>query len=52
MSESYYYQIKFTDGRIIRREYISKKMATAVGIAIPEEMILFDVQEVSWGLMR
>ena len=36
-------------------EWLSQFQAqemTAVGIAIPEEMILFDVQEVSWGLMR
>ena len=48
----YFYQVKFKDGRVIRREYMSKKSAAAMGEAMSLEMILFNVQSVTWGVMQ
>jgi hypothetical protein len=47
----YYYEIEFLDGRKIRREHVSKKNALAVFTAMEYEMILFNIQSVSWGQM-
>jgi hypothetical protein len=45
----YYYRIKFNDGRVVIRTYVTKKLAESVHKAMVEEMILFDIDEVSWG---
>lgn len=47
----WYYEITFKDGRNIRREYVSKKIAESMFKAMEYEMILFNVDSVSWGLM-
>lgn len=47
----YFYEIEFYDGRIVRRENVTKKMAKAVFDAVEHEMVLFNVRGVSWGLM-
>jgi len=49
--KKYYYEVTFKDGRHIRREYVSKKIAMAMFEAMGYEMILFNVDSVSWGVM-
>ena len=48
----YYYQIVFNDGRMVRRELISKKTASAIHEAMSFEMLLLNVKSVEWGVMR
>ena len=48
----YYYQIVFNDGRMVRRELVSKKIATAMHEAMSFEMHLLNVESVEWGVMR
>jgi hypothetical protein len=48
----YYYQIEFTDGRIIRRVGVPRKIAAAVADAVSYEMLLFGVESVSWGIVQ
>ena len=48
---NYYYQVVFNDGRVIRRRYVSKKVAQAAHLTFTEEMILLNVQSVTWGEM-
>jgi hypothetical protein len=45
----YYYRIAFTDGRVIIRTRVTKKIASAMHEAMSTESILFGVKEVSWG---
>lgn len=47
----YFYQIEFLDGRVIRREGVSKKEAEAAGIVFSQEMVLLNVESVSWGVL-
>ena len=47
---NYFYQIEFHDGRIVRREGVSKKIAQAVYEAMIYEMVLFAVESVSFGV--
>lgn len=51
MRPNYFYQIEFSDGRVIRREYQTKSMAKSVADSMVHEMLLFNVQSVSWGKM-
>jgi hypothetical protein len=48
----YYYEIKFTDGKLIRRERLTKTLAESVFKAMEFEMLLFNVQAVTWGRMQ
>jgi hypothetical protein len=48
----YFYQIIFNDGRKVRRELISKKIATAMHEAMSFEMHLFDIESIEWGVMK
>ena len=45
----YYYRIKFNDGRVVIRTHVKKNVAESMHKAMVEEMILFGVQEVTWG---
>ena len=45
----YYYRIKFTDGRVVIRICVTKKIASAMHKAMVTERDLFAVDEVSWG---
>ena len=47
----YYYEIKFKDGRYIRRDGVSKKIAKSVFETMEYEMHFFDVESVSYGAM-
>jgi hypothetical protein len=47
----YYYKIEFKDGKVKLRKYVTKKIAESVYNALSEEMLLFNVQSVKWGLM-
>lgn len=49
MRPDYYYQIEFTDGRVIRRQYQTKAMAEAVAKSMQHEMLLFSVKSITWG---
>jgi hypothetical protein len=51
MRPSYFYQIEFDDGRVIRREYQTKAIAEAVGKSMEHEMLLFNVKSITWGRM-
>lgn len=51
MRPSYFYQIEFKDGRVIRREHQTRSMAKSVADSMVHEMFLFNVQSVSWGKM-
>jgi hypothetical protein len=48
----YFYQIIFNDGRKVRRELVSKKIATAMYEAMSFEMLLLNVKTVEWGVMH
>jgi len=45
----YYYRIKFNDGRVVIRTRVKKNVAESMHRAMTEEMLMFGVQEVSWG---
>ena len=47
--KTYFYQIEFVDGRVVRREGVSRSMAQSVYNACEYEMILLNVKRVSWG---
>jgi hypothetical protein len=49
--KNYYYEVTFKDGRHIRRENVSKKIAEAMFKAMEYEMVLFEVESVSWGVL-
>ena len=51
MKQLYWYEITFKDGRYIRRENVSKKIAQSVHDSMVHEMILFGVKETAWGVM-
>jgi hypothetical protein len=53
---NYIYQVKFSDGRVIRREYLTEEMARSMYTSMINEMSLcrklyFDVISVAWGKM-
>ena len=48
---NYYYEAKFKDGRYIRRENVSKKIAKAFFESMEFEMVFFNVESISWGLV-
>lgn len=50
--KKYYYEVKFHDGRVIRREYQTKKISQAAYDTFLYEMTALGVQEISWGLMQ
>ena len=52
MKQLYWYEITFKDGRYVRRENISKKMAQAMHDSMVYEMHLFGVKETAWGVMQ
>lgn len=47
----YFYQIEFADGRVIRRECVSRAIAMAAEKFCAYEMILLQVTSVEWGKM-
>jgi len=47
----YFYEIKFKDGKVIRRQNLTKTLAESVVRTMEFEMLLFDVQSVTWGKM-
>jgi hypothetical protein len=48
----YYYEIKFNDGKVIRRDNLTKTLAESVFKAMEFEMLLFEVNSVTWGVMK
>ena len=52
MKQLYWYEATFKDGRYIRRENVSKKIAESFFKTMEYEMVLFDVDSVSWGVMQ
>jgi hypothetical protein len=48
----YYYEIKFNDGKVIRREHLNKTIAESVFRAMEFEMLLFEVKSITWGVMK
>lgn len=52
MAKNYFYQVAFEDGRTIRRERVTKKQAESAFLTFELEMILLQVESVSWGPMR
>jgi len=48
----YWYEITFKDGRYVRREYVSRKLAESIHRAMADEMLLFNVDTVSYGVMQ
>lgn len=48
----YYYEIKFNDGKVIRRENLTKSLAKSMFNAMEFEMLLFEVKAVTWGVMK
>ena len=51
MDKNYYYEITFKDGRYVRREYVSKKIAKSMFESMEYEMVLLNVDSISWGVM-
>jgi hypothetical protein len=52
MRNNYYYEVTFKDGRYIRREHVSKKIALSMFEAMQYEMVHFEVDSVSYGVMQ
>ena len=52
MKQLYWYEATFKDGRYIRRENVSKKVAESFYKAMEYEMVLCEVKTVSWGVMQ
>ena len=50
--KNYYYQVEFLDGRVVRREGVSKRLAQSVYDAMVLEMILLKVSKASYGIME
>jgi len=50
--KNHFYQIEFVDGRVVRREGVSRTMAQRVYNACEYEMLLLNVSSVSWGKME
>jgi len=50
--KNHFYQIEFVDGRVVRREGVSRTMAQSVYNACEYEMLLLNVSSVSWGKME
>ena len=48
----YFYEIEFKDGKVIRRENLTKTLAESVFKAMEFEMFLFNVHAVTWGVMK
>jgi hypothetical protein len=47
--KNHFYQIEFVDGRVVRREGVSRAMAQSVYNVCEYEMLLLNVSSVSWG---
>ena len=47
----YYYEIKFNDGKVIRRNNLTKTLAESMFRAMEFEMLLFEVKTITWGVM-
>jgi hypothetical protein len=52
MKKGYYYEVEFYDGHSIRRENVTKKIATSIYHGLGYEMIHFGVKSVRWGVMQ
>ena len=52
MRNNYWYEVTFNDGRHIRREHVTKKLAESMFTAMEYEMLNFEVESVSWGVMQ
>ena len=50
--KNYFYQVEFEDGRVIRREKVSKKLAQGAHDTFVFEMLLLNVRRVSYGIME
>ena len=48
----YYYEIKFNDGKVIRRNNLTKTLAESMFRAMEFEMLLFEVKAITWGVMK
>ena len=49
---NHWYEVTFNDGRTIRREYVTKKLAESMFTAMEFEMVRLEVKSVSWGVMQ
>ena len=52
MMKNYYYQILFRDGRIVRREGVTKKRAKLMHDAMVAEFDFFGVELAEFGVMK
>ena len=50
--KKYFYEIEFHDGRYIRREYQTKKMAQSAYDTFVYEMTALNVKSATWGVMQ
>jgi len=50
--KNHFYQIEFLDGRVVRREGVTRHLAQSVYNACRYEMVLLNVKRVSWGKME
>jgi hypothetical protein len=48
----YFYELVFEDGRKVRRERVTKRVALAIEQAMKEECILFKLKSMTWGVMQ
>jgi hypothetical protein len=48
---NYFYEVEFEDGRVIRRQNVTKTAAMAAFATFTDEMILLNVRSVNWGRM-
>lgn len=50
--KNYFYQVEFEDGRVIRRDNLTKRLARSVYDTFVYEMLLLKVRQVSYGIMK
>lgn len=48
---NYFYEVEFADGRVIRRNLVTRKTASAAHDTFVGEMVLLNVVRVVWGKM-
>jgi hypothetical protein len=49
---NYFYQVEFNNGKMIRRNFVPKKIAEAAGEVFAYEMAMLEVRSVEWGKMN
>lgn len=49
---NFFYEVEFRDGKIIRRNHVTRKIAEAASEIFVYEMELLNVVRIEWGPMK